>query len=161
MFGIDLSIHNSHTAAVQQAASTTAIVSEGSAGGDVVLSSNKKLKESKDDGDQKPAPASSSSSSTIAPSSSSNLPEAVANHAIIQPIHYMDAGWRQIIMAEASKPYFGRLMSFVSQEVSSKQVREELLYLFASASVIHISNLIRHTHLSFPHTHRSYILPCL
>jgi len=34
----------------------------------------------------------------------------------------MDDGWRQLVRNEANKPYFTRLLAFLTQEASSKQV---------------------------------------
>jgi uracil-DNA glycosylase len=47
----------------------------------------------------------------------------MADHPVLQPLTtgQLDAGWRKLVIAEANKPYFGKLMSFLKQEQASKQ----------------------------------------
>lgn len=44
-------------------------------------------------------------------------------HPVLQPLAGMDDGWRQVVLGEAAKPYFGRLLQFLTQEAKCKQVR--------------------------------------
>ncbi len=82
---------------------------------------------------KKPAVAAAAASASAAASTAkglkaatASLPSEVAAHPVMQPVAAggtMDEGWRQVVLAEAGKPYFGRLLQFLSQEAKSKQAR--------------------------------------
>lgn len=51
-----------------------------------------------------------------------SLPATLAAHPVIQPVQQMDDGWKQLVLTEAKKPYFTRLLEFLNQEIAKKQV---------------------------------------
>ena len=69
----------------------------------------------------------------------------LAVHPVLQPLAGMDDGWRQVVIAEAAKPYFGRLLQFLSQEAKSKQVRGSALPCGALC-LVPVSCDANHTH---------------
>lgn len=103
-------------------ATTTTKGEEGSA--DAATAQGKqKLGEEQDEQPRKKAAVEPSSSAPAATLTLSSLPEAVASHPVMQPVAGMDEGLRQVVLAEAGKPYFARLLQFLTQEANSKQVR--------------------------------------
>lgn len=69
-----------------------------------------------------PSPFSSASSSSASASTPSFLSSTLVPHPVLQSLPIMDDGWRQLVTNEANKPYFKRLLAFLTQEATSKQV---------------------------------------
>lgn len=62
------------------------------------------------------------SKSSPTPSPSPCLPPALTAHPVLQSLDAMDDGWRHFVVSQAGKPYFSRLLAFLSQEITSRQV---------------------------------------